>query len=303
MEGIVVLCFFYALLAVLVTGVSILTIAVFSRKKLRRRSTSFLLIGLTVADLLIGTLVLPLFITVTLTHPSALEVRIASHYLDITTGLASIFTIAVISLERMCAVCFPFRHQMLSRCNYIVAVCVPWILAISGLIMVKVIVKDHRFTSVFFISSLVLPLVIISTSYSVIWVTRHRSSLQEEQERKLARTLLIIIGAFVVTWLPFQFINTYIIACKYSDSCTYPPGVIIYIAVFLRLSNSFLNFMVYSLRMPDFREQLRKLCPTMQGKNLLRRASENENRESDGQEGGRKRYDETQTVNFELTQL
>lgn len=303
MEGIVVLCFFYALLAVLVTGVSILTIAVFSRKKLRRRSTSFLLIGLTVADLLIGTLVLPLFITVTLTHPSALEVRIASHYLDITTGLASIFTIAVISLERMCAVCFPFRHQMLSRCNYIVAVCVPWILAISGLIMVKVIVKDHRFTSVFFISSLVLPLVIISTSYSVIWVTRHRSSLQEEQERKLARTLLIIIGAFVVTWLPFQFINTYIIACKYLDSCKYPPGVIIYIAVFLRLSNSFLNFMVYSLRMPDFREQLRKLCPTMQGKNLLRRTSENENRESDGQEGGRKRYDETQTVNFELTQL
>ena len=303
MEGIVVLCFFYALLAVLVTGVSILTIAVFSRKKLRRRSTSFLLIGLTVADLLIGTLVLPLFITVTLTHPSALEVRIASYYVDIITGLASIFTIAVISLERMCAVCFPFRHQMLSRCNYIVAVCVPWILVISGLIMVKVIVKDHRFTSVFFISSLVLPLVIISTSYSVIWVTRHRSSLQEEQERKLARTLLIIIGAFVVTWLPFQVINTYIIACKYSDSCKYPSEVIIYIAVFLRLSNSFLNFMVYSLRMPDFREQLRKLCPTMQGKNLLRRASENENRESDGQEGGRKRYDETQTVNFELTQL
>lgn len=302
MEGIVVLCFFYALLAVLVTAVSILTIAVFSRKKLRRRSTSFLLIGLTVADLLIGTLVLPLFITITLTHQPP-EVRLVSYYLDIITGLASIFTIAVISLERMCAVCFPFRHQMLSRCTYIVAVCVPWILAISGLIMVKVLVKDHRFTSVFFISSLVLPLVIISTSYSVIWVTRHRSSLQEEQERKLAKTLLIIIGAFVVTWLPFQVINTYIIACRYSDSCEYPPGVIIYIAVFLRLSNSFLNFMVYSLRMPDFREQLRKLCPTMQGKNLLRRASENENRESDRQEGGRKRFDETQTVNFELTQL
>lgn len=303
MEGIVVLCFFYALLAVLVTGVSILTIAVFSRKKLRRRSTSFLLIGLAVADLLIGTLVLPLFITVTLTHPSALEVRIASYYLDIITGLASIFTIAVISLERMYAVCFPFRHQMLSRCNYIVAVCVPWILAISGLIMVAALVKDHRFTSVFFISSLVLPLVIISTSYSVIWVTRHRSSLQEEQERKLARTLLIIIGAFVVTWLPFQVTNTYIIACRYSDSCEYPSVVIMHIAVFLRLSNSFLNFMVYSLRMPDFREQLRKLCPTMQGKNLLRRASENENRESEGQESGRKRYDETQTVNFELTPL
>lgn len=302
MEGIVVLCFFYALLAVLVTAVSILTIAVFSRKKLRRRSTSFLLIGLTVADLLIGTLVLPLFITITLTHQSP-EVRLASYYLDIITGLASIFTIAVISLERMCAVCFPFRLQMLSRCTYIVAVCVPWILAISGLIMVKVLVKDHRFTSVFFISSLVLPLVIIFTSYSVIWVTRHRSSLQEEQERKLAKTLLIIIGAFVVTWLPFQVINTYIIACRYSDSCEYPPVVIIYIAVFLRLSNSFLNFMVYSLRMPDFREQLRKLCPTTQGKNLLRRASENENRESDGQEGGRKRYDETQTVNFELNQL
>ena len=299
----VVLCFFYALLAVLVSGVSILTIAVFLRKKLRRRSTSVLLIGLAVVDLLIGTLVLPLFITVTSTH-QPLEVRFASYYLDIITGLASIFTIAVISLERMYAVCFPFRHQMLSRCAYIVAACVPWILVISGLIAVKLIVKDHRFTSVFFISSPVLPLVIICTSYSVIWVKQHRSSaLQEDQERKLVRTLLLITGAFVVTWLPFQVINTYLIACRYSDSCEYPPVVIIYIAVFLRLSNSFVNCMVYSLRMPDFREQLRKLCLTKQGKNLPRRASENEGRESEVQEGGRKRCNETQTVNFELTQL
>ena len=80
MEGMVALCFFYALLAVLVSGVSILTIAVFLRKKLPRRSTGVLLIGLAVVDLLIGTLVLPLFITVTSTH-QPLEARFATELL------------------------------------------------------------------------------------------------------------------------------------------------------------------------------------------------------------------------------
>ena len=249
---------------------NVLIIVLFSREKLRRKRSNYLLISLAVADLLVGALVLSLFITVTLIRPSP-QVSSLRYLLDIITGLASIFTLAVISLERMYAVCWPFRHQKLSHCSYIFAVCMPWALVVSGTVIGRLIADDYL-SEVLIITSLLLPLIIICSSYVAIWKKHgnsmqrnHRSALQLAQEKKLAKTLFIIIGVFVVTWLPFEVINIYIIACR-RTSCNQPhvnPVIIpiLYVTVFLRISNSFMNFIVYSLRMPDFKQQL---CRTLQ---------------------------------------
>lgn len=208
------------------------------------------------ADLLVGVLVLPLFITVTLTRPSP-QVASLSYLLDIITGLASIFTLAVISLERMYAVCWPFLHQKLNQFSYVFASCMPWALVVSGAVIGRLI-ADRYLSDVLIITSLLLPLTIICSSYVAIWrkhgnsVQRnHRPALQLAQEKKLAKTLLII--------------NIYIIACR-RTSCNQPhvnPVIIpiVYVTVFLGISNSFMNFIVYSLRMPDFKQQL---CKTLQ---------------------------------------
>ena len=270
MAGELILCVFYTLLAILITSVNVLIIVIFFREKLRRKRSNYLLISLAVADLLVGVLVLPLFITVTLTRPSP-QVASLSYLLDIITGLASIFTLGVISLERMYAVCWPFLHQKLSQCSYVFASCMPWALVVSGPVIGRLI-ADHYLSDVLIITSLLLPLTIICSSYVAIWrklgnsVQRnHRPALQLAQEKKLAKTLLMIIGVFVVTWLPFEVINIYIIACR-RTSCNQPhvnPVIIpiLYVTVFLRISNSFMNFIVYSLRMPDFKQQL---CKTLQ---------------------------------------
>ena len=305
-----VLCVSYGVLALLIISANILIIVIFCGTKLRRRRTHFLLISLAVADLLVGILVLPLFIAFGLT--SSVHVRFVSYHADIITGLTSIFTLAVISLERMYAFCWPARHQMLSRRAYILAVCIPWILVIAGVVIAS-LVADRYLTSILVTSSLVFPLIIICTSYSVIWIkqrnsSQHRSVQEEDQERKLAKTLLIIVGAFVGTWLPFKVINTYIIICLYHTSCTYPPLIITYVAVILRISNSFMNFVVYSLRIPDFREQLRNLKNQMCRKLCNRREEDLANQaarewRSEVREDGTNRNNELQTLSFELTQL
>ena len=256
----------YGIPAVLITSANVLIILVFSRRKLRQKRSNLLLLGLAVVDLLVGSVAVPLLIAVNLN--SSVYLRSAHFYVDIITGLASIFSLAVISLERMYAVCWPFRHRTLGTRIYIFATCVPWILVIAGTVTAE-LASERVLTSVLISLSMVMPLIIICILYCVIWKKQrrsslqHRSVLQEVQEKKLAKTLLIIIGAFIVTWLPFQVLNIYVTACKYFASCEISriPAVVFYITVVLRLSNSFVNFLVYSLRMPDFRECLRKMFP------------------------------------------
>ena len=44
-------------------------------------------------------------------------------------GLASIFTLAVIALERMYAIGWPFRHCVLKNQTYVIAIATQWIMA------------------------------------------------------------------------------------------------------------------------------------------------------------------------------
>ena len=119
------LCF--GLLAILIVVGNSLTIWIFLKQKLRKRP-HFLLISLAAADLLVGLLTVPLYIVVNL-DTSAPDTYYASVYVDICTGLTSVFTLAVIALERMYAVGWPLRHRTLSLRAYKFAIVTPWILA------------------------------------------------------------------------------------------------------------------------------------------------------------------------------
>ena len=273
MAGVLVLSVLFGLLAVLIIGANILLVVIFSRRKLRKRS-NFLLLGLAVVDLMVGTVSVPLFIAQNAIQGVSQGFIFASDIGDIMIILASIFTLAVISLERMYAVCWPFRYRTLRRRAYIIAVGLPWIPAFLVTFIwflpslgVQIILVYRVYKS-FLSISLVLPLIIICIAYCVIWKKeqfslQHQSAQQEAQERKLAKTLLIIIGAFAVTWVPTQIMFIVYTACEVSaSSCQISPSRALVpvwdTVLFLRFSNSFLNVIVYSFRMPEFREHLRK---------------------------------------------
>ena len=164
----------YGVLAVLITCVNVVIITIFSRRKFRHKQSNLLLLGLAVVDLTIGSLKVPLLIV---------NLRSSNDHV----GLTSIFTLAVISLERMCAVCWPFRYRTLDRHIYIFAACIPWILAISGTIVAE-LANNRTVNRVLISCSMVLPLITICSAYLVVWKKKpgslqHQSAVQEAQER------------------------------------------------------------------------------------------------------------------------
>ncbi|CAH3169410.1 unnamed protein product [Porites evermanni] len=106
----------FALTSVVITIGNLITIVIFLKQKLRKRP-HFLLISLAIADLMVGTFAVPLFIAVGIFTTKSLLI-LTFQCVDIFTGVLSTFTLASISLERMYAVLWPLRHRTLTSRFY-----------------------------------------------------------------------------------------------------------------------------------------------------------------------------------------
>ena len=245
------LCFGF--LALLIAVGNSLTIWIFLKQKFRKRA-HFLLISLAVADLLVGLLTVPLYIIAN--QDISVWWRYSAWlYVDIFTGLTSFFTLAVISLERMHAVGWPLRHRTLRMRNYKFASVTPWILA-AIVTSIRVLfdnglTRPKDFQAVIFVS-LLTPTLVICFAYCVIWRKRKirmdNQNQQIQREKKLAKTLFLITGASLLTWLPFQIIHIL------GSSIIGPFGV--RIIKLLQFSNSLVNVIIYPFRIPEFKGAL-----------------------------------------------
>ena len=119
-----------------------------------------------------------------------------------------------------------------------------------------------EFTSVIIIS-LSTPLLITCVSYCIIWRKQASRIPNEAQARKdvhLNKTLLLITAIFVLSWLPFQVLTVvfhFCISCyNYYSNKT---AIIVNVVKLLQYSNSFMNFLVYCFRMPDYRKALSRM--------------------------------------------
>ena len=183
-------------------------------------------------------------------------------YVDICTGLTSVFTLAVIALERMYAVGWPLRHRTLSLRAYKFAIVTPWILA-ATVTSIRVLRDYHLigltgFRVVISVSPSA-PSLVICSAYCVIWrkgkkgMNNHNQQIQGET--KLAKTLFLITGASLLTWLPFQIITI--------SGSSLSSGInvfgIIYIIKLLQFSNSLVNVIIYPFRIPEFKSALQRM--------------------------------------------
>ncbi|KAK8754305.1 hypothetical protein OTU49_015512 [Cherax quadricarinatus] len=85
--------------------------------------------------------------------------------------------------------------------------------------------------------------------------TKERNLIKLKREHKAARTLGIIMGAFIVCWLPFFTWYVTITLCGQACPC---PEIIVSILFWIGYFNSMLNPAIYAYFNRDFREAFRR---------------------------------------------
>lgn len=177
--------------------------------------------------------------------------------LDILFGVASIFNLAAISLERMYAVKFPTRHFNLSTFPVILVVIGTWSIGIILTGLHGAINDNREYTAIVFVVGYCLPLALIVTCYSAIFYAAIHMMKALNQvgrihnEIKIAKTICIIICLFIFCWTPFFIVNMVYVYC--TKDCLGKPLWPAYLTKMIHYSNSMMNFFVYAAKNPDFR--------------------------------------------------
>ena len=256
---------------------NIFTIFVFWKHRNRLRRTSFLLINLAVADLLVG-----------ITEPVALGTfEIPRHLygpgfnskvsygnillpLQTTFSCASVLFLVLISLECAYAMIWPLRHRVANIKGYIYSVIFAWIAGTSmgTLIFLGVHgILNFVHSIVIFGCTVVLCLIIVCVSYLAIRARLNRkiSAFEGAHNRrngqhpnaKFSKTMYIVVAASLLFWFP-----SIVLYCAHFLCSACLPPVLIEVCNMLRLGNSLVNPIIYSLRISMFKETFKrmKLC-------------------------------------------
>ena len=111
-EIIQVVCF--GVLAVLIVFANSLMIGAFHVNRRLRTRTNLLLMSLAVADMLVGTISLPLWMYLPFTY-NWRQIRKVYLIFDIICGISSILNMTAVSLERYCALRRPVKHRNIRK--------------------------------------------------------------------------------------------------------------------------------------------------------------------------------------------
>lgn len=281
--GVVVWCATFALTSFFIIATNAITIKIFcTNPELKKKKEHIFLLSLAVADGIVGTISVPLNIILLMMAWSrnffAQSYKTLTGlflFFDVFSGLASVFTLTAIAIERLFSVARPQKHRAINRKKYQYLVRVPWGLALLlGILYVLSLSKGYPPFDDFFqfiVILVTLSFILIIICYIGIWVSiknekstkrlsqvslrNGKSYFQIRKERKMTYVVVIVTSAFVITWLPFQIINVIYYACKcqpgYSQS-------LINIIKLLQYFNSLLDPIIYSLVIDKFRKCLRK---------------------------------------------
>ena len=251
---------------------NIITIVVFVKKKrqLQRRST-YLIIHLAIVDLLVGVVSGPLQIEHIMGWSCPLwnyrQRTIWPHNLSFAFlhlfSFAYLTNLIAVSLERLHATFCPFKHRFVRKWVYRAIIIAIWLIPVvreAVQIFLRGIVDRVVINTYLYCLFYAVSLFVICVSYILIIIkvrcSRHpQFHSRSKRERKLTGTALIVSLVSLLCFLPAMIY----VACLHL-SFTFSMNVHIYMAVtVLFLGNSLVNPIIYSLRMPGFREGLLQL--------------------------------------------
>lgn len=247
-------------------------VAVLADRRLRRTSHC-LLVSLAIADLTVTMICEPLFLKnlfrrTFLQGCAISQLEFAYSILANTSCYASVVHLACVSVDRFIAVLFPLQHGPLmnNRGLYTLLV-ISWTIPISSPVF-RIALPASFPSAIVASGAFALSYIIIIFSYLLIVAflfylknkrqnirTRSRSGHGKwSMEVRVTRTLAIVIGVFTICWMPLM-------------AGLFATGKPLFkmngpVHMWLRtlaLSNSAMNFVIYTVRMPDFRKAYDKM--------------------------------------------
>ena len=266
--------------AVAIVTVNLLSIILFIKNSNLRTRGMYLVINLTIADMLVGgicTAYMLLFNTSigckTVNVRLPWEVNMITRFILCWFPLTSLTNITVISLERMHATFRPFSHRVIKKWVYGVTICVVWVLAgmISTATTMLLLFDKEWFSNIYlWLSYSLLCLFVICACYASIIVkiccgARPQHHGAARRQRKLTVTLLIMTIVSLLLWLPYSVASFILYTTDSIQSLSRTR--LTWSLVLLFYTNSFVNPVVYSFRMPDFRKALLLLFTRRQRQN------------------------------------
>ena len=268
--------------SLIIVSVNLLTIIVFIKNRNLRTRAMYLVISLTVADMLVGLLSESLFLLVEMEYPCDLLTRVPLDWkieIFISTTihglpLVSLTNIAVISLERTHATFRPFKHRVIKKWVYGVIIATVWVLPAVMILSAAVSIISYDFSHNLFILWPIyycFCLFVICISYACISIKflcgaypQHHGAVN--RQRKLTVTLFIMTIVSLILLIPL-LLHLFVYAIGSQNilsSLSY-----LYFSFILAGVNSFVNPILYSVRIPEFKQALISLFSRQRNENVV----------------------------------
>ena len=253
--------------AVVIVVGNLLTIVLFAlNKKLRSKKSLYLVLNMAVADLFLGGICLPMYVYFLAHGQVKFDEKTPTFFTIVfyVFAQASFITAALISCERFYAIYWPLKHrQTLSTRAYRLVILTVWTLSVVASLFTDFLVQFLRLVALnsLLCLTIVSVLLIISGLNFGVWrkiqqqpVPHHQN--RALQRRRLTKTLLLVSLLALGSWLPVSVYNLIaFLGYRMSNNIS----VITY---FIYFSNSFINPILYALRIPDFKKALSLCCFT-----------------------------------------
>jgi len=253
--------------AVVTVTVNIVAILIFRRTPRLRCRKYLFIVNLCVADLFVGLVSVPLYVFVI--NSENLSKTVIDFYIaqDPFFGVASLFGLSAIAIERGYATYYPFKHRVLSILKYKISISLIWVGALATSVVIFTSGRSPSVSQTVMITiTIAIPIAIVLVSYFLIWkkISLKKSTPNSAINRastSFTVTLAIVTLFSFITWMPFMVATIIFLNCNSlnickDDSYYEVEEVVLEISKVLHYGNSMINFFVYTVRMREFKAEI-----------------------------------------------
>ena len=259
------------ILSLATVTLNIITVIAFvSNRQVRKRST-YILISLAVADMMVGALTVPVDLAQLGSVTCGLwKYEIPTWFDSFQNAvytlfpLASLSHLAAVSLERLYVILCPFKYRSVKDSTYGIVIAIVWLIPTLTTIVFQLpfefgSIRSYLFTwksicypSVVLVSICVCCFIIL---IKVRCSSRPRRNGAVNRERNLTITLFTVTVVSLLAWIPYPVF----ISAIYFGEILFEISIntvirMNMVTVILFLANSLVNPIVYTIRMPEFRK-------------------------------------------------